>query len=255
MLDKTCIFEHNYRKLFFISLKKRTNFRYIFWQRCRRTQESRSETLDFNYQFISQQIIFQCFNYCGRHIHFQNSLINTSINTCHFKKVHNDTWLPLSLALFPLTLNTNLLSDRPIFTIACLYYKWIELYMSCPWHFVIIFSFPFDTDLWPTFTLVAWRSMAQHPEFDGGWGEKDVWGLHCPVPGWSQLSEPVLWELLQGHWQLCTGLQGKHSLDGLLHKMSSEKLWTTSSAVWSKLHHIFAAKLKTLVFVSNKFEY
>lgn len=133
MLDKTCIFEHNYRKLFFISLKKRTNFRFIFWKRCRRTQESRSETLDFNYtvseEFISQQIIFQCFYYCGRHIHFQNSLISTFIITCHFKKVHNGTWLPFSLALFPLTLNTNLHSDRPIFTIACLYCKWIKLYI------------------------------------------------------------------------------------------------------------------------------
>lgn len=198
MLDKTCIFEHNYRKLFFISLKKRTNFRYIFWKRCRRTQESRSETLDFNYtvseEFISQQIIFQCFNYCGRHIHFQSSLISSFIITCHFKKVHNGTWLPLSLALFPLTLNTNLLSDRPIFTIAYLYCKWIELYflfimnqngLSLALCHNLLISL--DTDLWPTFTLVAWRSMAQHPEFDGGWGKQDVWGLHCPVPGWSQL--------------------------------------------------------------------
>lgn len=136
MIDKTCIFEHNYRKLFVISLKKsyenKFQIPYIFWKRCRRTQESRSETLDFNYteseEFISQQIIFQCFNYCGRHIHFQSSLISTFIITCHFKKVHNGTWLPLSLALFPLTLNTNLLSDLPIFTIAYLYCKWIELY-------------------------------------------------------------------------------------------------------------------------------
>lgn len=41
--------------------------------------------------------------------------------------------------------------------------------------------------------------MAQHPEFDKGGGAQDVWGLPGPVPGWSQLSEPVLWKLLPGH--------------------------------------------------------